>query len=702
MSLDFDGHKIDALYFVKIELPNRTLRYCNHSVFAKDLDGIFYFWEARLFGIPSIAAGFNDFRDSASMVSSVQISLRNGRLDSSLDPIDSFVTDYVWPNAAVSLFLAGQESVDRYVGLTMGPGLRMGPGLGMGARSSQSYTSIEYELKATDLLFKGRVAFPDSYIRFNEDEFVFNVFDPTYNDQLFDAPNTFAIGSSNTDTTFTEMEAQTEGRAIPVVYGDFTQFFGVPAFVVTGYPVDSSWTFKVQDSKGLAAGQTALKDFGGPVIGENEGFAEESVDLSSGTFVADRTDVLNFQNLVHCALQGKTKGTEIAALFGGNSTDLLEHPIEIIYDLIRLRLAVQQELIDLQSFVQAYEADTSLECRNVLQGDTKAVDQIRQLAFEFGFYIHNLNGKFVIKSIPEAPSSADISLDDSDILPETFNIQLDPNRTYFNDLRIQLKRNAFFARYEEGISKTINEKVVEHGSKRSFQQNFDWNYRRVAVLDRIGELLWFLSNPVQEISFSTSFRCWNLQPNDVIEVDYHIFESQLMVVRSVNKNLEDFTVDLVCWPIPTRQTKVYADTFQSTPTSYEIAKDADYGIFHSALEIVEDFNDTINFTTDGAYEATVAAGVYDSPSDMATAIQTALNAVSTVRLMTVTYDAVSRRFRIAANDASNYSIETTSKELGRTVIGFDLEAQKTGAAFYDSDYLCVFDTSDEERVAEFA
>jgi len=673
MSIDPEKFKNFAIKFVKIELDGVTLRFAERAAIARDTDSVFYFWEGRLMSVSNLSIGFNDFRSTASIVTNMTITLRNGKINDADTTLDNLIRNNDWSNRKVTVYLSGLSTIA---------------------------TAEEFDLTTAKILFLGRTAFPNTFQVFNEDMVSFQVVDDRYKTENRLAENVFSLGDTNVNDSFDSLPKTVEGRTIPVIYGDFADTIIVQAGVIEGFPFEEIWTFKVADSERLLAGQDATKSIDFALLNQNL-VVIQSTDLPNGEFTVNLEDVTDSNGLISVACSGKTRGTEIASLFGGSSTDLLEHPVEIIYDILRLNLEILQADIDTASFTTEQAVDTTLKARRAIINQSPAVVEIETLSFEFGYNIFSINNQLTLSTLPSNPTVATKTIDQNDLVEGSYEIQTDPNRIYFNSA------SGFFDQLTltqqiRSFSFLYHERQVLHKGNRASQFNFNWNYNFVPILDTLGNLFSYAVKPLNVIRWNGLFRLFDLEPNDVLDVDFHVFSSTKAVIRSISRDLNNFTTSLQLWEVPLREIKDYAASASTPPVDYAAADSATDAVYHASSEVITNYNQIINFTTDAAFVATVLVDKYDDADALATAIQTAMNLVSTVRTLTVTYSSSTRRFTIATDDVANFSIEwTTNEELGRSNLGFDTSANDTGAATYSSDFVAIFDSNDTERVSEF-
>lgn len=108
--------------------------------------------------------------------------------------------------------------------------------------------------------------------------------------------------------------------------------------------------------------------------------------------------------------------------------------------------------------------------------------------------------------------------------------------------------------------------------------------------------------------------------------------------------------------------------------------------------VVAGWNDDIDLTEGitGDVVATIVAGTYATGAEMATAVQTALNAVATDNTYTVTYSTTTKKFTISrATGTSSFGLEwSTGASVATSAgkdLGYDVTADDTGNTSYTAD-----------------
>jgi len=126
-----------------------------------------------------------------------------------------------------------------------------------------------------------------------------------------------------------------------------------------------------------------------------------------------------------------------------------------------------------------------------------------------------------------------------------------------------------------------------------------------------------------------------------------------------------------------------ANEFCNLSFSYEGTK-----YYFNPIEITGS-TDTIDWTDDsGTYAATIASGFYRDPKELATAVQTAMNA-QTSEVFTVTYSDVTGKYTITYASPATLSLlwnsgANTAQTIGAK-LGFSVAADDTGSLTYTSD-----------------
>lgn len=689
-----EKRNVRALVFVKIELDGLTLRFCNEHAVATDDDGATYFWEGRLKDIAPITAGFNDFRESNSLVSSTSITLWNGKSSRTQSNLDSLVDGYFWGRKKVTVHLVEE------VALTSADTLefwRVGDEQYVGDEKmiGPTWTGREstFVLDASTLVFKGVIGFPDIFKEHNDEILSFAVYDERYNDQLPLAKNTIESGPVNVEYIFTSLGSGVEGRTVPVIYGDFSSDNDLPCYLVN----TSTRKFQLADYLEIASGQSAIKEI--TEVYRNGSAVTETQDLNTASFTIP---AYTTGDIITVSAKGLTRGTQIASVFGGSSADLLEHPIEVIYDLLVNRLGVNALDIDTASFINAYNEDTTKKCRRWVSDKISIVTLLNDLAFEFGVDLFNLNGKFQCKILLLATASPIESFEEDDILGRSYTSRTDPNRAYFNAFSVNYAPD-----YQNNILKSATvfsnpAKISLHGITQTLSLNMKWNHLESSVAERFGALLYIFQNPVTHVEFTGMYRAFSLKPTDVVTFNFHKFSSQNIIIRNISRDLKTFQTSITAWFLGEIPLKNWADA-EGNPADYEAAQAAEVGTYHGELEIISGFNDRIRFSLSGVSRtASLTPGLYSEDS-LGTHIGTQMDAAASVSGFTCVFNSVTNKWALSYSSSFNLEFQswvtppTTEAEKARgreifnTTLGFDTSANKTGASSYSSDYICLFD-----------
>lgn len=694
---------VRSIIFVKIELDGQTLRYATENIMAKDTDGTAYFWEGRVESVGNLSAGFNDYKQAFSTIASIPITLTNGKADSSQSTLDSLLTTYFWGLKTVTVFFLPEPASISIPGTRfthawqVGPGQYAGPNKSIGPVSVVSSNDPTWSLLTTDIIFKGIVGFPNIYTQ-KEETISFTVYDQTYTDQYLAAPKVFKTGSIEDNSTYSDLGKLVEGKNVPVVYGDFSDAINVPCYLVAGTSSNVR-KFKIADSDTLSSGQAPLVSFTSIAI-DGAIMSTVTQSLSNG-YVTVTDSKLLLDGTVLCSVKGKSRGTQIASVFSGSSSDLLEHPVEVLYDLLVNRLGISSSLIDTTTFLAAYNDDTSVRCRRWIGELESITNIIQELCFEFGLELYSLYGYFYCNKISiQGTSEKTFTQDDV----YSYEVSIDPNRSYLNTMAIRFNKDFSKNDFQSASKFELLQSIALHSTTVDGVFESKWNYLKLWAVERFGLLLYLISRPTRQVNLNLANSAWDISPSDVLSLTYHIFSSSRMLVRQVTKNLLDLTTDAVLWDIgSTTNFKNWAADAASDPVSYADAQSLTYGIWHGSTRIIAGFNDTIKVTTSTSATATIASGFYATPSALASAIETAINAAVGTNV-TVVYNSTTRKFTIATVDVSNFTLHwTDTPEIGRSGLGFDVSSNDTGAATYTSDYLSIFEVvSATEGVSQWS
>lgn len=686
-----------ARVFLKIELDGLTLRYSDHDMYAKDTDGNYYFWEARIKSLGNVTAGFNDFKEAAETTSAVTISLFNGKRADPEDTLDDLVSDYFWGGKTATIFVAEpteiQEANTMDTGyLTVGPDVTMGPDVFMGDYSLTPYFAhSEYVLADADIIFKGKISFPNVFSLYSDTELEFSIYDDRYLSETLLNPNIYQTGIVETDTTYPYIRDTDVSKQIPVIYGDHSNL-PIAYAAMTDTSENLSTTFKVADTAGLAAGQAPVSYIDLDCLVDDGVIKIYSVDETTATLVIF-TKYLQPDSRVYARVKGKTRGTNIASNFGGSSSDLLEHPVEVLYDLLSNYLGVPDSRIDLDSFTDFQDANPDLVCKAYFDKPVSIAEIIPSLTFEFGMDLFSLGEKFYLSTLTFAAPTSVTQITEDDFAPESFKVSVDPNRMYANKVSVLFDPFYQEDQFTNGLELIHSQKRSFHGIETNLQYQCVWNHEDDQIVNRFGRLLYIASLPPRQVNFKGMAPCFARRPNDVLEVNHFIYSSQNLYLRQISKNLNDFTADVSCWDIGVLDVKDWATALASVPATLSDAQNASHAIYHGDLTITDGFNDELYLAYNGAGSTVVALtpGTYDTPELLAAHISAQLTATAGASV-TVTYSRSTGKFTLSA--PANFEINWTSfysASVARCNLGFDETVHLTGTNTYTSTYVCPFD-----------
>lgn len=643
--MNFDTTNLRAIPLVKIELASQTLRLSTEDVYAKDIDGSYYFWKGAVQSIDPFVSGFRDIAGGNSIISYTSLRLFGGKRFASDISLDDIFKDEDLIDSRVTIFLVGESTATEVVsgsevgGFAIGPELTMGPELFMGP-SWETMSVTSFVISGGDVIFKGALSYPDPIYDWNET----------------------TIGLRVTDRKYLEILSMSDQFGVygkvPVVYGDFSD-----SFCLNEEEADDAAILYVAD------GQT-------PFTTDE---TMEDADLLDATT----------PKLVSGA--GITRGTAIAALFGGSSSDVITHPVEMIYDILTVRLGTLVAEMDTASFTTVYNSLVGYEARRVFNGDESIGTALEEILFEFNLGLVIKNGLMHLTQLDLSATSS-YSLDEIDVLPGTYSLSIDPNKASFNEYGYEYGAVSKGQRGSESLFGQDGYEASRVGGASILSKTSQWNFISAFIHSSITSVMTIVRHKVNLVNVATSHRLFSLIPNNIVTMTFHIWESASMLVRSVSRTFDSFNVQLELLKLPTVTFKTFGADPGSARADYAAAVAATTATYYSSHEIITGFNDTIEFITNATFTATLLPGFY-SPSEMAEELERALNATATTVPMSVSYSASTYKFTIVTDNASNFSLNwLTTPEIARSILGFDASANDTGAATYTSDYICVFES----------
>ena len=434
--------------------------------------------------IPSLRTAFQSLTEPHQQPSQVTLILENQD-----EGLDSDFSTYLWGNRDVEI--------------------RVGEGTALADYS---------------LVFAGYVQFPAGITR-TDDTISLTLIDARVRDL-----KTLPTATYDT-TTFPNCDPPDVGRGVLLAYGDF----------VTASP----------QTLRAAAIDTTLNLFevaGHTVGGISQVYRNGTAVAHSLVSTAPRgrftlTTFTGSSDTVSARVIGKTgTGLNLAA------TTTLEHPMDILYDLLVDPLGVAATRIDTGSFTTLKNAMPTLKVRRVLDSSVYSDSLIAELANNVGFDVYVDGGSYAVK-LREPVADTTLTLNSSDLVPQTFTVQDDPDRLFANRIVAKYNYDPANTRYNaiytlDGTTSQTDYRLI---SERTLA--LPWHFQATEAQARAQRELLLFQNPIQVVSAAFKHRALLKKLTDVVNLDWSIYTDASLQVRGVEYDWHTARVRFDLWDV---------------------------------------------------------------------------------------------------------------------------------------------------------
>jgi hypothetical protein len=387
-----------------------------------------------------------------------------------------------------------------------------------GNRSVSVYIGEGRDLSNYSLDFQGKVRFPDG-ITFDSDMVKVAVRDRrTYEYEMIPA-GTF------TATLYPNMEEKSKNFSIPIVYGDWTDGDESCPAVCVDTTVNE---FKICAHAILSISQVYKN--GTAVSHTNEDLTNAKFRIGSYDPVVD---------VVTVKFEGKKNA-------GGA---LIVHPVDMIEDMLTDYVSIDSGDIDSTSFSDAKAASGSeMKARRFIRDERSTNTLIMEIANEVGLDLYIRDGDYTLR-YREPSVDVDSYFDETDIVQNSFSVQIDPDRLYLNRIRGRY-------RYDPGEEKYIELYIQEDTAEQADalqtvyrKVDFEWLYRDMDVQAIIQRLLLLYKSQPEVVEVALKYRGLLKFIADQVGLTFSKYTQQPMQIREFSKDFASGTNRVTLWEV---------------------------------------------------------------------------------------------------------------------------------------------------------
>ena len=363
---------------------------------------------------------------------------------------------------------------------------------------------------------------------------------------------TTTTGEAITPLHYADLEQKSEGRAIPILYGDWSTAAGQQMVPVTCIDTVNS-KFKICDNAivdlSLASGN------GGKVIkvapdGETDVTADIiNVDYNRGTFQFDVTPYDDATDDVYVNVQGSTDdgtkdGTLITAVTGQWE------------DILKQWMAQADADID-QTALTAWKADVA-DLGRIHISTSESTDDLLSAIYLDTFSDGDFRaGKYYPIFRRVSTDSSATEYDATDIIDDGINDGPErPRYSFSTDPQLYLNRanyrysfdprEGFFAL--SGRSDRFGEQAAR-GAVRSRELDFRFLYVKDEVSLRASREMVVFANDIETLQVTFTDRALTLNLGDNFLLTFDVFTKQQFVIRRISYDIAAVTAEIEAWNV---------------------------------------------------------------------------------------------------------------------------------------------------------
>jgi len=344
--------------------------------------------------------------------------------------------------------------------------------------------------------------------------------------------------------TYANMEAKSQYKAIPLVYGDFRTTAGggetVPCYCIDT-TAGTGGKFKVADH--------ALKEIEAVYKNGSAITGNCTMDAANGEFTISSTTTYDpTTDTITANVQGATDD-------GTTSGTLLQSLPDILDDLLQTHLSVASGNIDSTAF-SAWEAElgTNDYGRRWIGTEISSDDLIRDILVEGFADITIESGKYkpvyrVVDTTGSATTLTSANIRERGDATKEFRVQRDPERIFVNEVVADYRYDPANAAYTTTYTKSDSGSIANLGTTKRRRLQFKWLYIGNGAQARANrELYGFVQEP-EIATMRLDPEALTLGPTDQIDLEHDKYDGTAFQIRTISLDLLRKEATATCWDV---------------------------------------------------------------------------------------------------------------------------------------------------------
>jgi len=374
--------------------------------------------------------------------------------------------------------------------------------------------------------------------------------------------------------TYANMEAKSQYKAIPLVYGDFRTTAGggetVPCYCIDT-TAGTGGKFKIADH--------ALKEIEAVYLNGSAITGNCTMDAANGEFTISSTSTYT------PATDNVTANVQGATSDGTTSGTLLQSLPDILDDLLQTHLGVAAGNIDSAAFT-AWEAELGTDDygRRWIGTETSSDDLIRDILVEGFADITIEDGQYqpsyrIVDPTSGATTFTSANIRERGDATKDFTVQRDPERIFCNevvaDYRYDPSGSDFTATYTTSDSGSI----ADLGTTKRRRLQMRWLYVSAGAEARASRELYLFSTEPEIANMRLDPEALTFGPTDQFLLEHDKYDGTTFQMRTVSLDLLRKEVTAACWNVLRLSPGRWTDSSAPSWGSATVAQRAEQGFW---------------------------------------------------------------------------------------------------------------------------
>ena len=346
--------------------------------------------------------------------------------------------------------------------------------------------------------------------------------------------STNIIQNTFSQSDYTYLKADNEGKPIPIVYGEA---YHCKVICVNETQSGADWVFKVCDVTGHSNG---INDITNAYKSDGSSLTIKSKDLTNGTFTVANAD-WDGTGDVYCDIEG----------LKDSSGNYLQNPLDIIKDILSVYAGIDynSDNYDTTEWASATSHDLANNIGVFIDSDIEISKVIEQICNSvFGFFVVLDDGRYSFKIIDETASSgATININE---MSKQINIDWEGTQ-YLSSCKVGYKKDYNEKEFRWFINKDY-ETEVYNKYKVKYDKTFETLLTNSGDAEELADTIMAYYKDIRPIyTITTTIKVMLLDVGDMVTLEIGREDKDIMgyvkaEIIGISKDLLNETITLTC------------------------------------------------------------------------------------------------------------------------------------------------------------